>query len=98
MPLPASFHRVPGVGDLLLYPDEFPGGGVDRHRQLGPFATGTVDHVPGQLAGVVIPVQGVNDWRVGRLLQNLVAAVLLRRRQSLVRIDLQERHVKHLRR
>ena len=68
------------------------------NRQLRSFAHRAVDDVPYKFIGVVVPIADEGDRSIRRFFQHLVAAMFLCCFRGLVRIDLQESHVEHLRR
>ena len=80
---------------LLLLPQEFSRGGVDRDAQLGAHGVGSVDHMPGEFVGLAIPIEDVQDRRVGSFLQQFFAAMLLGDFQRLTGVDFEEGHVKN---
>src|SRR6266480_5211623 len=82
---------------LLFHPHELTTGGIHGYTQLGILPV-AVDHVPDEFVGSATPVANVNDGSIGVFVQDLVAAVLLRRLERFVGVDLQKLGVKNLRR
>lgn len=90
---PASFET-----DFLLFlhPDELAGGGIHCNCQLGIVAIRSIDDMPDQLVGIVVPVTNENRRSGWIFFQNLVPAVFLRYVKCLIGINLEEGYVKNL--
>jgi len=73
---------------LFLYPDKLSRRAIHIHNQFGIVTAVSVDHMPDEHIRRVTPIEHVKDGTVRSLLQQLVAAVLLRNFKSLVRVDL----------
>src|SRR5947199_8982779 len=82
---------------LLFHPHELTTGGIHGYTQLGILPV-AVDHVPDEFVGSATPVANVNEGSVGVYVQDLVAAVLLRRLERFVGVDVQRLRCKDLRR
>jgi len=65
---------------------------------LGSLTAVPIDDMPDKFTGGAAPVEYVKHGRVWILLQHFVATVFLRSFESFVRVDLQKRCVKNLRR
>src|SRR6266705_5582413 len=82
---------------LLFHPHELTTGGIHGYSQLGILPV-AVDHVPDEFVGSAAPITNINDGSIGIFAQDFVAAVLLRRLERFVGVDLQKLGVKNLRR
>lgn len=83
-------------GPLLLFPQKFSGGRINRNLQLSVIPAVPIVNVPHQFVFVLVPVDQINDVDVRILLQDFVTTMLLRHFEGLVRIDLEESHIKDL--
>src|SRR4051812_12584911 len=89
------FRQSPSC--LLLYLQKLPGRSVHCNAQLRGREAGPVDHVPLQLVLFRRPIELEDDGLLRILLRQLVAAMLLRDGDGLIRIRFEEGDVERLR-